>query len=357
MDIIKSLDGANNRLKSLKVTILQRGDRLSLQATLPPKPKFSDSELDKATSKWQQQKISLGLRANLEGVRFAEAKAREISGLLLAGTFEWEPYMKASVVVEPKTRTWGEVIPEFEAWYRTRNSIKDRTWQDSYREYLRRLPSDQPISSESVLDVLKRLPPDAKRARQMAIIALRLICDYAEIAVDFEAERIKRGKRERKVIRDIPTDQLICESFNLMRSPQWKCAYGLLACFGLRPHELKHLDLSEYPPVMNVLEDTKTGARRIYPIPADWLELFDLKDIWLPNTVNFGDYTSKRFVKDSVPFNPYDLRHAYAIRGTVVQKIPLPVMARMMGHSPQQHLNTYNYWLSQSQIDEIMNNS
>lgn len=353
MDSDKALGSANVRLKPLKISILQRGDRLSLQATLPPKPKLSsDSSL--AGDKWHQQKISLGLRANLEGIRFAEAKAREISGLILAGAFDWEPYYSSPIQEMSKPKTWGEVLPEFEAWYKSRHAIKERTWKDSYWEYLRRLPMDDSISVESVQGVLNRLPTDAKRARQLAVIAFRLVCEFVELPIDFATERVKRGKRERPVIRDIPSDQLILESINLFKTTEWRCAYGLLACYGLRPHELKHLDLKEFPPVINVTEDTKTGARRIYPLPSDWLDKMDIKNIRLPDTVNFGDYTSKRFVKDGVPFHPYDLRHAFAIRGTVVLKKPLPVMAKMMGHSPIVYLQTYQHWISQGQVDEVI---
>ena len=98
--ITKAIADANARLKSLKIAIVQRGDRLSLQATLPPKP-GNDKE------KWYQQRISLELRANIDGVRFAEAKAREISGLLLASAFDWKPYIRRVQVEEftPYLRT------------------------------------------------------------------------------------------------------------------------------------------------------------------------------------------------------------------------------------------------------------
>lgn len=58
---------------------------------------------------------------------------------------------------------------------------------------------------------------------------------------------------------------------------------------------------------------------------------------------DFREQTSRNLASAKVPFVPYDLRHTYAIRGTVVHKTPLPVMARMIGYSPQQHLNTYSY--------------
>ncbi|MEP0980540.1 hypothetical protein [Leptolyngbya sp. FACHB-17] len=53
----------NNRLKSAKigVTVRCRGDRLSLRATLPPKPGGTD---------WKQQDIALGIYASPAGLKY-----------------------------------------------------------------------------------------------------------------------------------------------------------------------------------------------------------------------------------------------------------------------------------------------
>jgi len=308
-------------------------------------------------AKWYQQRISLDLRANIDDVRHAESKAREISGLLLASAFDWEPYIRHNQIEIPSVKTWGDVVSEFSDWYRTKHDLKDKTWKNSYHEYLRRIPSNAPVSGESLLKLVQDIAPTFKRSRQIAIQCLGTLAKFAEVEVNFEPYKVRRSSKDRK-IRAIPSDELIFESLHLIKNPQWQCAYKLLACFGLRPHELQYIDLSEFPPVLNIT-DGKTGSRRIYPVPKEWLEIFELdaESISLAEVKDFGEQMSRNLASAEVPFVPYDLRHAYAIRGTVVHKIPLPVMARMMGHSPQQHLNTYNYWLSQSQIDEIMNNS
>jgi len=53
------------------------------------------------------------LRVNSEGVRFAEAKAREISGLLLANTFSWDAYTKHQQEDIELVKTWGEIVVAF----------------------------------------------------------------------------------------------------------------------------------------------------------------------------------------------------------------------------------------------------
>jgi hypothetical protein len=152
-------------LKLLKIVIIQRGDRLSLQATLPPKPESSKA-------KWYQQRISLDLRANIDDVRHAESKAREISGLPKASAFDWEPYIRHSQIEIPSVKTWGDVVSEFSDWYRTKHDLKDKTWKNSYHEYLRRIPSNAPVSGESLLKLVQDIAPTFKRSRQIAIQCL-----------------------------------------------------------------------------------------------------------------------------------------------------------------------------------------
>jgi len=49
VDISNAIAQANSRLKPLKISIQQRGERLNLQATLPPKPKLRDlQEINKS---------------------------------------------------------------------------------------------------------------------------------------------------------------------------------------------------------------------------------------------------------------------------------------------------------------------
>ncbi len=87
-DILKRLKLANGRLKGslVGVTIEQMGNRLTLRATLPPKP-------GSIKTKAHQQRIYLGVHANPTGVKVAEAKAREIGAQLELRTFSWDPYL------------------------------------------------------------------------------------------------------------------------------------------------------------------------------------------------------------------------------------------------------------------------
>jgi hypothetical protein len=74
-----TLDEVNARLKAgnIGVVVYQRGDRLSLRATFPPKP-----GIDKPP---YQQLLSLGIYANPAGLQFAESEAKKVGGLLAQG--------------------------------------------------------------------------------------------------------------------------------------------------------------------------------------------------------------------------------------------------------------------------------
>ncbi|MDX2271036.1 MAG: tyrosine-type recombinase/integrase [Cyanobacteriota bacterium] len=87
-DIQLRLNQSNERLRlsNVGVKIEQRGSRLAIRGTFPPKP-------GSGQSKPSQQRVYLGIHANPSGLKVAEAKAREIGAQLDLGTFRWEPYI------------------------------------------------------------------------------------------------------------------------------------------------------------------------------------------------------------------------------------------------------------------------
>ena len=83
MDISGKLRQVNGRLKVSKVGVAveQHGGVLRLQATLPPKPGAKQTESS-------QQRVSLGLPANPDGLRRAEKEARLLGAQLAAREFD-----------------------------------------------------------------------------------------------------------------------------------------------------------------------------------------------------------------------------------------------------------------------------
>ena len=75
--------------------------------------------------------------------------------------------------------------------------------------------------------------------------------------------------------------------------------------------------------ILEVLESTKTGQHDVWPFPREWIDTFNLRDIRLPKVNTdlsqttlqlVGQQVSKQFKRYKIPFSPYDLRHAWAVR-------------------------------------------
>ena len=58
-----------------------------------------------------------------------------------------------------------------------------------------------------------------------------------------------------------------------------------------------------------------------------------------------GRRVAEQFRRYELPFTPYDLRHAWAVR-TIHIGLPDTVAARMMGHSVAIHTRTYHHWIT-----------
>lgn len=83
---------ANSNLKRdrVRVTIKQTGNSLQLRATLPLKP----NDRDRAGKGKKQYDLSLGIPANLEGLKTAIEESYELGKLIARHTFVWnEKYL------------------------------------------------------------------------------------------------------------------------------------------------------------------------------------------------------------------------------------------------------------------------
>ena len=125
--------------------------------------------------------------------------------------------------------------------------------------------------------------------------------------------------------------------------------------YGLRPHEIFHLDLTELrsgEDFVRVKKETKTGARVAFPLHVEWVEEFDLRSLALPDLETegksngeLGGKVSKAFNRFKIPFCPYDLRHSWARRS--IGQLDPRTAANSMGHSLEEHYETYNAWFTE----------
>lgn len=332
---------ANGRLKDSKVgvTIEIKGGRLYLRGTFPPKPND-----DKVSS--YQQRIALGFHANPTGVKLAEQEARKVGALLDCNQFDWKPYIKEKAA----SATVSEWVEQFERDYftrRERNPQSLTTWKDDYLKVFKRLPGEAPLTISLLREAIANTEPDT-RTRKRYVDVLSRFADFAGLQHSFA--NLKGNYSPKQVQpRNLPSDELIAAWWEKIPNPAWKRAYGLIAAYGLRPHEVFKCSF-EALPELRVMDETKTGYHAVYPFYPEWFEGWELSTGELPacsgpNNTALGNRVTHAFARYGVPFCPYDVRHAWAVR-TIHFGLPDTLAAKQMGHSVQVHTELYHAWLS-----------
>jgi len=159
--VAESVESINAQLKALKigVQVWQRGDRLWLRATLPPKP-------GSGKVKPYQQGIALGIYANSSGLKRARAEALTVGGLLACKQFSWEPYLTPEETAPKLVRDW---VKEFEEDYWARGDRKPVTWDKEYRLTFARLDPDEVLSRELILKAITSTKPDTRTRKRFCM--------------------------------------------------------------------------------------------------------------------------------------------------------------------------------------------
>lgn len=383
-----SVQQANSALSLDRVKVklkLITPKSLGLQGTFPCRP----GEVGKYGSNNKQYTICLGFTANDVGVKAATTKARELDLLLVTKQFQWTPELlgKQAQKIFPELSENNKLVQEYikeyeEEFWKSHEKNRQglRTWDTHYWRHLKKLPQDVPLSVEALEAALQKTKPNSS-ARFFLAWQLKKFCDFCS----FDGHKVINSystPQPNPSLRQIPDDDAVVEGFervgeplspfasreNLTLPEQWQWAYGMLATYGLRPHELFAVDIDAFLDAGNTFhlvtlkpsltEGTKTGERScgIPPLHPHWVQLFDLKNVKLPYTGGtLSNKTAKihiRFRNTHIGFRPYDLRHAYAIRGHRL-RIPIKTMSDYMGHTVQEHTRTYQRWMSEDANLEI----
>lgn len=339
MDAKEHINEVNKRLEEAQfpVTVKQRGRKLSLVATFPPKP-------DSYRADDHQQTLALGLPANLLGIQQAEMTAIQIGTQLITGNFSWKPYLKRG-----SREPLHSLLKRFEQLHRSKNKISDDTWKYHYHLYYRLLPLDKPLSVRAIMPLILA-KKEHTRARQEICRQMQKLCDFAELKVNL-LDYQGTYSSSTSVEREIPLDEEIAAGIEKMRSSQWRWVYGMMATYGLRDHECWLCEFTDEGD-LQVLAG-KTGPRLIeLPLYAEWVEDWRLMAACRPALDEsngwryLAEQCSQAFRRAKIGFPPYTLRYAYGHRGTVAFGYELPIMARQMGHSPEVHRRTYQRFLN-----------
>lgn len=317
----------------------------------------------------RRHEIALGVNATAASLKFAIARAREIDAQLVWGKFDWKPWLKGKY---KPAETVGEWVDRYEVahWEKTqRTPSKESSYHNDYRLIFQKLPQAELLTLELMRRILTTRSEAESRSREIFCMAYRRLAEFMQRqgaidADEFESFRLEvlelsRGYEPKPVNpEDLPTEAQIVELWHGIKQPGWKWVYGMLATYGLRPHEIFNLDVERFnrkTEALRVFDTTKTGQRLAYPCPSAWRERFELWDVQLPDiqtegksNKDLGRKISQEFREQKIWHDPYDLRHAWCIR-TALLGVPDGVAARWAGHSVAVRTKIYLQAISESQ--------
>lgn len=355
----------NQRLKAAKMglQIERRGEKLNLRGTLPPRP-------GSLKMKPHQQRLGLGLPATAAGLKQAEQEVKIIAAQLIQKTFDWRQYAPGPGWGRLDQMALAQQVEAFKQSFlldlkRSSNPASARTtWESAYAPYLRKLEAiaqaNPRLSLLETIYATVRSTEVNTRSRQVCCTALTAFASFVslELPLDLKEYWGEYGSR-RTQFRNLPSDELIVDTWKTIPNPTWQFVYGVMATYGLRNHEVFFCDYSsltrgDREATIRVLATTKTGEHEVWPFYPEWVDQFHLRDINLPQIQTdltcttlqrIGQRVTSQFRRYGLPFSPYNLRHAWAVR-TIHFGLPDTVAARMMGHSVAVHNRTYHQWIT-----------
>lgn len=357
--LLRQVKTTNKRLKSanVRVSVMVRGESLSLRAWLPSKYGGMPS----------QQTISLKLRLSEKTVSRAETRAHELQDDLDCSRFEWANWGFAGPKLKAEGCSASELITQFQEWKvgKSKNKTAALEQLKNQKGYFRKLESDKPLSIDLIIRGIRTTSPNSRSRQAMCILA-RQLARFGELSTEWFSEFVgSYDAYSSPKARVLPTDEEVIATWEKLTSPEARWAFGMIATYGLRPHELYHVDLQRLKTstTIHIAEETKTGARMVVPLRQEWVEAMELQTPVLhrprtadgrPQTSNktLGNVIGKLIKKAGGPAL-YGLRHGYAIRAWRLG-IDLELAAKLMGNSAKLQERVYRRWLEQDQLEQMV---
>ena len=341
------INAAQQRLKvaKIRVSIRRKGDALFLRATLPPKPGTGHV-------KPHRYELATKLPVSCDGIRRAEAEALNLGSLLAMKQFDWVDWLDET---PPEEKLIGEWIREFKQYYMGTHSLSETTWERHWQTVYDALPQYETLVGPQLVVIALETPANTRKRREFCL-KLQKLADFAEIDVDLTPYRGSYSSTKPQKVRNLPTDEMVGEWLDQIPTASWRSFYGVVAAFGLRPHEFWFCHFIDELTLQ--ITEGKTGERQVQALYPEWVERWGLKHIQRPNVTakvyrDYGDRASTQFRRYGLHFSHYDLRQASALRDSNDIKLPDTIAARMMGHSVEVHHTTYPRWLSQAKHADV----
>ena len=356
MALDKVLAKLNRKLDRVQIVQRPGTNRLYLRATLPPKP---------GERKPKQRYLPTQKPANEPGANEANKLAKRLDAELIESRFEWVNW-DSKIAESLRPKTIGELAKQVIELKRPQ--VLESGLKARYIVPLSKLPQDEYPTEELLRKTIERECEGYPTKWNKYKISYSLLAELAGI----EHELQKLGPRSIAVVKpinpdDLPSDDLIFETWDRIKNPLYKILYARMACYGLRPHESWKCVVSNdsEEPFCRVLADTKTGkstgGRLALPIPKEWYEAMQPWQNFEPyqrnmdwrekNNIYLGHRVGQWFERNQMPFYPYMLRHAWACRAAK-KNLSTGMAAKMMGHSHDIHTKIYQQALGkQGQLE------
>ena len=331
-----------------RVSISSQHGRLYLNANFPRRDGQPGNK---------QSRLALRLPDTPANRKVAAKRQAYVQRQLDQGTFDWDDHQESA-----KGPTWREAI---NALYRKRvvlGRTGESTWEINYAGRLRQAPMTDVITADGIQQFMSRWPRHTCSYKETFYL-LKDLCQLVNVSFP----ELPTPTYKKDGIKDVPTDQEIIDWVqNASGQAAWH--FGIMATYGLRPHELEGCQFIDDKHRLNVPEDSKTGSRIVIPLHAEWVELFSLREEQrrtFPTTRpdSASKWLSHVKRKLGISWTPYALRHAYAARLWKVGggELDIYTAARLMGHSVKEHERTYRahiapWTIAQAAEDAISRN-
>ena len=302
-----------------------------------------------------QYMVTLQLDDTPAGQKAAEKWLKKAERDLKAGRWDWADWQRTKHTGQ--TGTWQEAIRSLRRRKVELGKTSASTWQVNYWGSLKLMPMEAKVTTESIAEELGRYSRDQYTYKKL----FYLLRDIAGIVgVPFPEVGVptysKKGNQT-----DVPSDSEIIDWVQSAPQPE-RWYFGMMATYGLRPHECDDCTLltNESPMLVQVADETKTGYRTVIPQEEAWVELFELQNRQTrPDSERDADrndttsvWLNRWRLKQKLQWKPYALRHAYAGRLWRNGGAELDVFdaAQLMGHSQKEHIETYRKWIDPNKI-------
>lgn len=235
------------------------------------------------------------------------------------------------------------------------------TWTTAYAGPLKPLLMQRAVT----LDTLRALVASksvGSCSRRKAALAATPMAQALETGTDAVQELRGLGKGytplKDAAPRNLPADEVIVAVIDGLPSG-WQWVAGICATDGVRPHEALLMAAVESNGLV-VIRGGKTGARQGLPLPKAWIDRGDLQSKRLP-AINLdrdhrtvGAQLGVALRRHGVPFLPYDLRHAWAVRAIHNPQISPSLAAKSLGHSLMVHTPSIQCWFDSASMASLV---